>query len=168
MLNKDGKEGSRTSNFFSSFLGRSQTSATLAQQSSRQNGSVDELGRPSFDRSSNTMHTIRPQPPVEDATPPPLHAEIRSVVQLTHAHSHKVYFSGPLVRRLERQPDGHKPTKDDGWTDVWAQLNGTTLSIWDMKQIDEASKQGKEVPPVYVNTTDSVSILLIYVIAGSY
>jgi CCR4-NOT transcriptional complex subunit CAF120 len=61
------------------------------------------------------------------------------------------------VRRIERQPDGQKPTKDEGWTDVWAQLGGTTLSIWDMKQVEEASKQGKEVPPTYVNMTDAVS-----------
>lgn len=65
--------------------------------------------------------------------PAPLHPEIRSIVQLTIAHAHKIYFSGPLVRRIERQPDGHRPSKDDGWTNVWAQLGGTTLSIWDMK-----------------------------------
>jgi hypothetical protein len=26
-----------------------------------------------------------------------------------------------------------------------------------MKEIDEASKQGKEVPPTYINVTDAVS-----------
>lgn len=88
---------------------------------------------------------------------PPLHPEIRSVVQLTLAHAHKVYFSGPLVRRIERQPDGQKPTKDDGWKEVWAQLGGTTLSVWDMEEIREASKQGKQVPPAYINVTDAVS-----------
>ncbi|KAH7930213.1 hypothetical protein BV22DRAFT_1043400 [Leucogyrophana mollusca] len=87
--------------------------------------------------------------------PPPLHPEIRSVVQLTLAHARKVYFSGPLVRRIERQPDGQRPTKDDGWTEVWAQLGGTTLSIWDMAEIEEANKQGREVPPAYVNMTDA-------------
>jgi CCR4-NOT transcriptional complex subunit CAF120 len=86
-----------------------------------------------------------------------LHPEIRSVVNLTHAHAHKIYMSGPLVRRIERLPDGHHPIKDEGWRDVWAQLGGTTLSVWDMKEIDEASKQGKEVPPTYINVTDAVS-----------
>jgi len=89
-----------------------------------------------------------------------LHPEIRSVVSLTIAHAHKIYFSGPLIRRIERQPDGHKPTKDDGWTEVWAQLGGTTLSVWDMAEIQEASRQGKEVPPTYVNVTDAVRIPL--------
>ncbi|GLB40316.1 putative pleckstrin homology domain [Lyophyllum shimeji] len=94
-------------------------------------------------------------PPQPLPQPPPLHPEIRSVVQLTAAHAHKIYFSGPLVRRIERQPDGQRPAKDEGWVDVWAQLGGTTLSIWDMKEIQEASRQGREVPPSYVNTTDA-------------
>jgi len=92
------------------------------------------------------------------SAPNPLHPEIRSVVQLTFAHAHKIYFSGSLVRRLERQPDGQRPLKDEGWIEVWAQLGGTTLSIWDTKEIQEASKQGKEVPPSYINVTDAVCI----------
>ncbi|KAI1796860.1 hypothetical protein LXA43DRAFT_878536 [Ganoderma leucocontextum] len=109
-----------------------------------------------------------PHPPAQDPPPtqgpggagappqgPPLHSEIKSVVQLTLAHAHKVYFSGPLVRRIERQPDGQKPTKDEGWREVWAQLGGTTLSVWDMKEIQEASKQGRQVPPTYINVTDA-------------
>lgn len=91
----------------------------------------------------------------------PLHPEIRSVVQLTLAHARKVYFSGPLVKRLERQPDGQRPLKDEGWIDVWAQLGGTTLSIWDMREVEEANKQGREVPPTYFNTTDAVRFSII-------
>jgi CCR4-NOT transcriptional complex subunit CAF120 len=87
-----------------------------------------------------------------------LHPEISSVVMLTHDHAHKVYMSGPLIRRVERLPDGRRPIKDEGWRDVWAQLGGTTLSVWDMEEIDEASKQGREVPPTYINVTDAVSL----------
>lgn len=102
--------------------------------------------------------------PNQNPTPGPsrqpgsLHPEIRSVVSLTILHAQKIYYSGPLIRRIERQPDGHKPVKDDGWTEVWAQLGGTTLSIWDMAEIQEANRQGKEVPPTYVNVTDAVRI----------
>ncbi|CAK5268405.1 unnamed protein product [Mycena citricolor] len=105
--------------------------------------------QPAQSTRSSLDHSGNPGPP------PPLHPEIRSVVQLTNAHAKKIYFSGPLVRHVERQPDGQKPSKDDGWTEVWAQLGGTTLSIWDMKEIQEASAQGREVPPTYVNTTDA-------------
>ncbi|KAG2340692.1 hypothetical protein BDR05DRAFT_889329, partial [Suillus weaverae] len=72
----------------------------------------------------------------------------RSIVQLTVAHARKVYSSGPLVKRVQHQSDGQRP-KDDGWVDVWAQLSGTTLSIWDMKEIEEANKKGLEVPSTY-------------------
>jgi CCR4-NOT transcriptional complex subunit CAF120 len=106
------------------------------------------------------------QPQPQTQSPPPtqqLHPEIRSVVQLNHAHAHKVYFSGPLIRRLEFNPGGQKPIKDDGWTEIWAQLGGTTLSVWDMKEIEVASKQGKEVPPAYINVTDAVSHFVVVV-----
>jgi CCR4-NOT transcriptional complex subunit CAF120 len=100
---------------------------------------------------------LAPRPSIKQpSAPPPLHPEIRSVVGLTLAQAHKVYFSGPLVKRVERQADGQRPSKDEGWKDVWAQLGGTTLSIWDMKAIEEASKAGKEVPPTYINMTDAV------------
>ena len=99
------------------------------------------------------------EPSAPALTPNPIHPEIRSVVQLTVAHGRKVYFSGPLIRRFERQPDGQKPHKDEGWVEVWVQLGGTILSIWDKKEIDEASKQGKEIPPSYINVTDAVRFL---------
>ncbi|KAI0663874.1 hypothetical protein C8Q70DRAFT_1050494 [Cubamyces menziesii] len=92
---------------------------------------------------------------VAPAQVPPLHPEIRSIVTLTLAHAHKIYFSGPLIRRFERQTDGQTPAKDEGWREVWAQLGGTTLSVWDMEEIREASKQGKQVPPSYINVTDA-------------
>lgn len=110
---------------------------------------------PSTQATPSTQETS--QPPA--STPNPVHPEIRSVVQLTVAHARKVYFSGPLIRRLERQADGQKPHKDDGWVEIWAQLSGTNLSIWDMKEIQEASKQGTEVPPSYISVTDAVRIL---------
>ncbi|KIJ52593.1 hypothetical protein M422DRAFT_776209 [Sphaerobolus stellatus SS14] len=103
--------------------------------------------------------TLSKRPSLDDGsglnTSPIIQREIKSVVDLALAHSHKIYFAGPLVRRIERLPDGNKPGKDDGWIDVWAQLGGTTLSVWDMKAIEEASKRGEEVPPSYINITDS-------------
>jgi CCR4-NOT transcriptional complex subunit CAF120 len=101
-----------------------------------------------------------PQRPTSPLNPnslaPSLHPEISSIVQLAVTHARKVYFSGPLIRKIERNADGQKPAKDEGWQDVWAQVGGTTLSIWDMKQVEEASKNGKEIPPTHVNVTDAV------------
>lgn len=84
-----------------------------------------------------------------------LHPEIKSLVQLSAAHAHKVYFSGPLVKHVERHTDGRSVGKSEPWSEVWAQLGGTTLSVWDMKAIEEASKRGQEVPPTYFNITDA-------------
>jgi len=122
-----------------------------------------EIGRPS--PVTETSESLPPTSALDHGLPLPAqsqpmrsHPEIRSVVTLTRAHAHKIYMSGPLIRRVERLPDGHHPIKDEGWRDVWAQLGGTTLSIWDMKEIGEASKQGKEAPPTYINVTDAVGL----------
>jgi len=89
-------------------------------------------------------HGRQPSPPTDD---PPLHPKIRSIVSLALAHTQKTYFSGPLIHKFERNPDG-KPHKDEGWREVWAQLSGTTLCIWDMEEVKIANQQGREVPPV--------------------
>lgn len=167
---------SRTSSFFS-FGKKSHSNSNSQSQSNNntpvvdiqsQNGQGNGYGAPSTPQGPQQYPQQQQQPQTQQSSPvpsnqvvapgpPPLHPEIRSVVQLTIAHAHKIYFSGPMVRKIERLPDGQKPAKDEGWVNVWAQLGGTTLSIWDMKQIEEASKQGKEVPPTYVNITDAVS-----------
>jgi CCR4-NOT transcriptional complex subunit CAF120 len=162
---------SRSSSFFAFLRSNDNTPSTMPSRSAGpgpQHQNPDENGRVPLD----TRRPSLPSAPALDRTtslPSPgqsqtmqLHPEIRSVLTLTHAHAHKVYMSGPLVRRVERLPDGHHPIKDEGWRDVWAQLGGTTLSIWDMKEIDEASKQGKEVPPTYINVTDAVSLGLYH------
>ncbi len=162
---------SRSSSFFAFLRSNDNTPSTMPSRSAvsgPQHQNPDEIGRVPLD----TRRPSLPSTPALDRTsslPSPgqsqtmqLHPEIRSVLTLTHAHAHKVYMSGPLVRRVERLPDGHHPIKDEGWRDVWAQLGGTTLSIWDMKEIDEASKQGKEVPPTYINVTDAVSLVLYH------
>lgn len=102
-----------------------------------------------------------PQSNVQEPSPtydPPLHPEIRSIVSLTMAHTQKIYYSGPLLYKLDRTPDGQKPSKEVGWRDIWAQLYGTTLSIWDMGEVKVANEQGKEVPPSYVNVTEAVCL----------
>lgn len=129
----------------------------------RSNNSVTMPSTSTAPPNANPNPPSAPQPPPQPASAAPaplpgqaqLHPEVRSVVHLTAAHAHKVYFSGPLIRHIERTADGSKPHLDSGWTDVWAQLGGTTLSIWDMRAIEEANKQGKEVPPSYVNMTDA-------------
>ena len=77
----------------------------------------------------------------------PLHPEIRSIVSLATAHTQKEYFAGPLVQEAR---------SSEAWHDIWAQLCGTTLSIWDRREKERTSRQGEEVPPSYVNVTEAV------------
>lgn len=176
----------RASSFLGfSFRGRTnsspQQSATLPTvREGGANGSTDEFGasRPSLSSRANTVpngtnnantttndSSAAPMgnPTQQQGQPQPagpgrqLHPEIRSIVQLSTAQAHKVYFSGPLVKHNERQPDGRIVGKEEPWREVWAQLGGTTLSVWGMKEIEEANRRGGEVPPSYLNITDAVS-----------
>ncbi|KAG8756973.1 hypothetical protein FRC11_004884, partial [Ceratobasidium sp. 423] len=85
----------------------------------------------------------------------PLHPELRSVLRLNSVHQQKIYYSGRLSKRVERGTDGSRPAKDEGWIDIWCQLGGVTLSIWNMKAIEEANARGEQVPPQYINVTDA-------------
>lgn len=76
--------------------------------------------------------------------------------------SQKVYFSGPLIRCNERNTDGSTTSKHVDWHEVWAQLGGTTLSIWDMSEIEDARRRGGQAPPTYINVTDAVSRVVHY------
>ncbi|KAF8532202.1 hypothetical protein JB92DRAFT_3104305 [Gautieria morchelliformis] len=151
---------SRTASFFSFSSKKSAQQqaqrATLQVAATDQRSPTSQISHMQSPPSSPT-HTKRPS--LGDALPmnanPTVQREIKSVIDLALAHAHKIYYSGPLVRRIERLPDGNRPVRDDGWVDVWAQLGGTTLSVWDMKAIEEASKRGEEVPPSYINVTDS-------------
>ncbi|KZO90697.1 hypothetical protein CALVIDRAFT_388012 [Calocera viscosa TUFC12733] len=113
------------------------------------------------DRTSTELSTSSSSSAHFSGTPPTggplssLHPELRSGISLSIAHAHKVYFSGPLARRLELEPSGRPPHRQEGWVDVWAQLGGTTLSVWEMRAIEEASQKGEEVPPSYINVTDA-------------
>ncbi|KAI0322749.1 hypothetical protein OF83DRAFT_1167243 [Amylostereum chailletii] len=171
-ISNHGSAHNRTSSFFSIFRSTDQAPSVAPHPTPN---APDEHGRmpssppptqspppqsPPTDRTdrrptSSGSQAPGPAPSSGQPIPGQLHPEIRSVVQLTLAHAHKVYFSGPLVRRIERLPDGHQPAKDEGWRSVWAQLGGTTLSVWDTLEIEEANKHGKEVPPTYINITDA-------------
>lgn len=123
------------------------------------NPTVSRLEWQHSQRSQSISSILRRSPSASESPPlnqgPPLNPEIRSVVALTVSHKQKIYYSGPLIRKLERQSDGQAPANDAGWRDVWVQLHGSTLSIWDMKEVKDASEQGKEVPPSYVNITEA-------------
>ena len=54
---------------------------------------------------------------------------------------------------LTRIPEG-RPNPDRTWTECFAQLVGTVLSLWDAAELDAAGEDG-EVLPKFINLTDA-------------
>ena len=136
----------------------------------------DEQRQPIQPSPQQPQHEARPryQPAEEQRALTPVSPELRSLISFSSVYVHKIYFSvssihsvlrnsflaypqGPLVRKVERNPDGNK-SKEDTWSDVWGQLEGGTLSFWDMEEIMLALKEGREVPPSYININNAVNI----------
>lgn len=60
------------------------------------------------------------------------------------------FFFGPgLTSRAEGRPN-----PDRTWTECFAQLVGTVLSLWDAAELDAAGPNG-EVLPKFINLTDA-------------
>jgi CCR4-NOT transcriptional complex subunit CAF120 len=53
-----------------------------------------------------------------------------------------------------------KPNSDRNWTECFAQLVGTVLSLWDAAALDAAGQDG-EVAPTFINLADA-SIKMVF------
>ena len=53
-----------------------------------------------------------------------------------------------------------RPNADRSWTECFAQLVGTVLSLWDAAALDAAGQDG-EVVPTFINLTDA-SIKMVW------
>lgn len=54
---------------------------------------------------------------------------------------------------LKNDIDG-RPNTDRSWTECFAQLVGTVLSLWDAAELDAAGQDG-EVAPKFINLADA-------------
>lgn len=57
------------------------------------------------------------------------------------------------TRSLTKFTEG-KPNPDRTWTECFAQLVGTVLSLWDAAELDAAGEDG-EILPKFINLTDA-------------
>jgi len=92
------------------------------------------------------------QPPVmavNEQTPP----ELQPIFTLLNSHSNKLYQEGYFLK-LDDQDSRGKPNPDRTWTECFAQLVGTVLSLWDAAELDAAGEDG-EVLPKFINLTDA-------------
>ncbi|SPO29500.1 uncharacterized protein UTRI_04764_B [Ustilago trichophora] len=84
--------------------------------------------------------------------------DLRSALSLQESQQKKLYMEGYLLKRDDLGTDGkplHVADEKRRWTECFVQLSGTVLSLWNVQQMEEAAKRGTEVPPTYINITDS-------------
>lgn len=99
--------------------------------------------------------------------------ELQPIFSFLNSHSNKLYQEGyflklddqntrkspsrALIRLsptfLTSSAEG-KPNSDRTWTECFAQLVGTVLSLWDAAELDAAGEDG-EVLPKFINLTDA-------------
>ncbi|KAK1757642.1 hypothetical protein QBC47DRAFT_162399 [Echria macrotheca] len=79
--------------------------------------------------------------------------ELQPVFAFLNAHSNKLYQEGYFLK-LDDQDIKGNPNQDRTWTECFAQLVGTVLSLWDAAELDAAGENG-EVLPKFINLTDA-------------
>ncbi|KAJ5086061.1 hypothetical protein N7532_010832 [Penicillium argentinense] len=81
-------------------------------------------------------------------TPP----ELSPIFSYLNIHTNKVYHEGYFLK-LNDQDNHGRPCADRQWTECYAQLVGTVLSLWDAAALDAAG--GTDVPATYINLADA-------------
>ncbi|CCE34525.1 hypothetical protein E4U35_002000 [Claviceps purpurea] len=104
-------------------------------------------------RSSRPLSMIQAyQPPLMDINEDTI-PELHPIFTLLNSHSNKLYQEGYFLKLDDQNTQG-KPNADRTWTECFAQLVGTVLSLWDAAELDAAGEDG-EVLPKFINLTDA-------------
>ncbi|SLM40100.1 Pleckstrin homology-like domain [Lasallia pustulata] len=103
--------------------------------------------------SSRPMSMIQTyQPPLmeiaQDTIP-----ELQPIFTFLNSHSNKLYQEGYFLKLHDLDSLG-RPNADRSWTECFAQLVGTVLSLWDAGALDAAGEDG-EVAPTFINLADA-------------
>jgi CCR4-NOT transcriptional complex subunit CAF120 len=110
------------------------------------------------------------QPPVMAVNEQTL-PELQPVFTLLNSHGNKLYQEGYFLKlddqdirkaplsvsctpAVTNNAPGGNPNADRTWTECFAQLVGTVLSLWDAAELDAAGEDG-EVLPKFINLTDA-------------
>ncbi|MCJ1397035.1 hypothetical protein MMC11_000227 [Xylographa trunciseda] len=79
--------------------------------------------------------------------------ELLPIFTFLNSHSNKLYQEGYFLKLNDLDSHG-RPYPDRSWTECFAQLVGTVLSLWDAAALDEAGQDG-EVAPTFINLADA-------------
>lgn len=91
---------------------------------------------------------VGPQMETHDTLP-----ELLPIFNCLNSHSNKLYQEGYFLKLNDLDTQG-RPYHDRSWTECFAQLVGTVLSLWDAAALDNASSDG-EVPATFINLGDA-------------
>jgi len=101
-------------------------------------------------RPNSMMQTYQPpQMELAQDTPP----ELQPIFSFLNSHSNKLYQEGYFLKLHDLDSRG-RPSPDRVWTECFAQLVGTVLSLWDAAALDAAGEDG-EVVPTFINLSDA-------------
>ncbi|KAI0402035.1 hypothetical protein F4802DRAFT_608937 [Xylaria palmicola] len=92
------------------------------------------------------------QPPRMDVNEETI-PELQPIFTFLNSHANKLYQEGYFLKLDDQNTQG-KPNPDRTWTECFAQLVGTVLSLWDAAELDAAGENG-EVLPKFINLTDA-------------
>ncbi|EHA53927.1 PH domain-containing protein [Pyricularia oryzae 70-15] len=110
-------------------------------------------------RTGRQRANSRPLSMVQTYTPPVMDVnedtipELQPIFTFLNNHSNKLYQEGYFLK-LDDQNSQGRPNPDRTWTECFAQLVGTVLSLWDAAELDAAGEHG-EVLPKFINLTDA-------------
>lgn len=79
--------------------------------------------------------------------------ELQPIFSFLNSHSNKLYQEGYFLKLNDLDSHG-RPNADRSWTECFAQLVGTILSLWDAAELDAAGHDG-EVAPRFINLADA-------------
>ncbi|TDZ65858.1 Protein SKG3 [Colletotrichum trifolii] len=103
--------------------------------------------------SSRPLSMVIPyQPPLMDINEDTI-PELQPIFTFLNSHANKLYQEGYFLKLDDQNIQG-KPNADRTWTECFAQLVGTVLSLWDAAELDAAGEDG-EVLPKFINLTDA-------------
>ncbi|KAL2159175.1 hypothetical protein VTH06DRAFT_2607 [Thermothelomyces fergusii] len=104
-------------------------------------------------RSSRPLSMVQTYHPPVMAVNEQTLPELQPIFTLLNSHANKLYQEGYFLK-LDDQDIRGKPNPDRTWTECFAQLVGTVLSLWDAAELDAAGEDG-EVLPKFINLTDA-------------
>ncbi|KAL9113365.1 MAG: hypothetical protein Q9227_002406 [Pyrenula ochraceoflavens] len=79
--------------------------------------------------------------------------ELAPIFTFLNSHQNKLYQEGYFLKLNDLDSNG-RPNADRNWTECFAQLVGTVLSLWDAAALDAAGQDG-EVAPTFINLADA-------------